>query len=171
MTEKTGINPPHKYPNEALIWSLFLGSFLPILILDQCMKIKVLELLKKGFFKEPITSFFNIVERWNRGISFGMLGEQNLSPYVFVFLTGIICLFLFVWFLKEKTPLMAVSLGLIIGGALSNAYDRLTIGAVFDFLEFHISRYYWPAFNLADSTIVLGVGLLFLKSLIKTKQE
>jgi len=170
MTEKMGIKFS-KYHTERGCWSLFLASFFPILILDQWTKTKVLELLKEGYFKDPITPFFNIVERWNRGISFGLLGEQNLSPYVFVFLTGMICLFLFVWFLKEKTSLMALSQGFIIGGALSNAYDRLTIGAVFDFLEFHVSRYYWPAFNLADSTIVLGVGLIFLKSLIKTNQE
>ena len=149
----------------------FLGSFLPVLVLDQLSKIKILELLRTGSFIDSVTSFFNIVERWNRGISFGMLGDQNLSPYLFVSLTGMICLLLFIWFLKEKTLLMAVSIGLIMGGALSNAYDRLTIGAVFDFLEFHLSHYYWPAFNLADSAIVLGVGLLFFKSLIKTKQD
>ena len=153
-----------------LVVGSILGSLL-IVGLDQWSKIWVLDLLRQGFFKEPVTSFFNVVERWNKGISFGMLGDQGLSPYFFIFLTGAICCLLFIWLLKEKTPLMAVSIGLIMGGALSNAYDRLTIGAVFDFLEFHLYQYYWPAFNLADSAIVLGVGLLFFKSLIKTKQD
>ena len=149
-------------------WTICLAVF--IVILDQLSKNWVLDLLKQGFFKDPITSFFNIVERWNRGVSFGMLGAQALSPWVFICFSLLISLFLIIWASREDNVLSRLALGCIIGGALSNSFDRFKQGAVFDFLDFHLGDYYWPAFNLADSTIVLGVGLLFLTSTLKKRE-
>lgn len=164
------LQDPNKWKNRVLFMMFFFLALF-ILGLDQGSKSWILELFKLGFFKEPITPFFNIVARWNKGVSFGLLGHHGLSPWVFIFLTLLISLGLFVWFLKERTLFMAGVIGMVLGGALSNAYDRFIRGAVFDFLEFHWEHYYWPAFNLADSVIVIGVSLLFLKSLIKTKKD
>ena len=149
---------------------VFLGG-VGIFILDQGTKYVMLSFLQQGFFQNPILSFFNLVERWNRGISFGLLGNQAFPPWSLSLVSAGVCCGLVIWSFKEHDFLNRLATALILGGALSNAYDRLTYGAVFDFLEFHLGSYYWPAFNGADSAIVLGVSLLFLKGLIKTKEE
>lgn len=141
-----------------------------IVILDQLSKNWILDLLKQGLFIDPITSFFNIVERWNKGISFGILGAQALSPWIFICFSLLVSIVLVVWSSREENSLSRLALGLIIGGALSNSFDRFKLGAVFDFLEFHLGKYYWPAFNIADSAIVLGVILLFLISVLKNRE-
>lgn len=121
-------------------------------------------------YSYEVTSFLKLVTVYNKGVSFGMLGGGMIPSWVFIIFTICVCLFLFFWLKKEqKNRLAQIALSLIIGGALSNAFDRATQGAVFDFLYFHIQEYYWPAFNLADSCIVIGVGLLFFQNLTKTK--
>lgn len=140
-----------------------------IIILDQISKNWILDLLRENFFKNPITSFFNIVERWNKGVSFGMLGGQDLSPWFFIFFSVGVSLLLMIWAFREESALCRLALGCIVGGALSNSFDRFDYGAVFDFLEFHLEKYYWPAFNVADSAIVLGVVLLFLTTALKKR--
>jgi signal peptidase II len=72
---------------------------------------------------------------------------------------------LVVWLRKAETRTLAVALGLVIGGAVGNVIDRLRFGAVFDFLDFHALGWHWPAFNLADSAISVGVGLLLIDTL------
>jgi signal peptidase II len=69
------------------------------------------------------------------------------------------------WLRRADRPLLAVALGLVIGGALGNVIDRLRLGAVADFLDFHLAGYHWPAFNLADSAITVGVIALVVPSL------
>jgi signal peptidase II len=72
---------------------------------------------------------------------------------------------LVVWLARETRMLTRLALGLVLGGAVGNAIDRLRFGAVVDFLDFHALGYHWPAFNVADSAIVIGAGLLVLESL------
>ena len=75
------------------------------------------------------------------------------------------------WLRKAETRLLAVALGIIIGGAVGNVIDRLRFGAVVDFLDFFIGKYHWPAFNVADSAIVVCVGLIVLDSFIAKREE
>jgi signal peptidase II len=136
---------------------------LAILLVDQASKAIVLALLA-----EPIrvTGFFNLVLVWNRGVSFGMLGGLGASaPWLLIGLALAVAVALTIWLWREARVLTGLALGLVIGGALGNAIDRARFGAVVDFLDFHLSGYHWPAFNVADSAIVVGAGLLVLDSL------
>lgn len=108
--------------------------------------------------------FFNLVEVWNRGVSFGMFSGAQ-SAWVLVSVAAVISLGLLWWLARAESALTALSIGLVLGGALGNVVDRLRLGAVFDFLDFHALGWHWPAFNLADSAITVGVALLLLEGL------
>lgn len=115
----------------------------------------------------PLTSVLNLVMVWNTGISFGMMNELGSGiAWVLVGLTLAIVAVLAAWLMKSKDNLQAGALGLVIGGALGNALDRVRFGAVADFFDFYVGDFHWPAFNLADSAIVIGVGLLLLHSML-----
>lgn len=113
-----------------------------------------------------LTPFANLVVVWNRGISFGMLSRhpENLA-LALVAMALVISGFLLHWLWKATHPMLAYGLGLVLGGAIGNVVDRLRYDAVFDFLDFHAFGYHWPAFNVADSAIVVGVLLLMLDSI------
>jgi signal peptidase II len=108
-----------------------------------------------------ITDFFNIVFTWNPGTSFSLfrgLGES--VPLVLIFLTGVIIGFLgWQLFARKNVGSEQVALSLIIGGALGNLIDRIRFGAVIDFLDFHAMGWHWPAFNVADIAICVGVAV------------
>lgn len=111
-----------------------------------------------------MTEFFNMVAVWNRGISFGIFSDYN-QPFMLIGLSFAIVIVLLIWLSRCQSRFIAISLGLIIGGAIGNAIDRLRFGKVFDFLDFHIMGWHWPAFNIADSTIFIGVVLLCIHSM------
>lgn len=113
------------------------------------------------FTSLELTSFFNIVMVWNTGVSFGMMGGMGKLAPLFLILVASAVTFLFtMWLIEAKTRLQRFCHALVIGGALGNIIDRARFGAVIDFLDFHIQGYHWPAFNIADSAVVTGVGLL-----------
>lgn len=119
-----------------------------------------------------VTSFFNIVMVWNRGASFGLFGTESPSTqYMLVGVAAVICLVLLLWLRKAKTAWLAVGLGAVIGGAIGNVIDRLRYGAVADFLDFHAAGYHWPAFNVADMAITVGVAMLLLDGLIGKRAD
>ncbi|NKB60572.1 MAG: signal peptidase II [Alphaproteobacteria bacterium] len=119
-----------------------------------------------------VTSFFNLVLVGNRGVSFGLFSSDAawVQPAFAVFAAGVSG-FLGVWLHRAENRLLAVSLGGVIGGALGNAVDRLWHGAVIDFLDFHATGYHWPAFNIADSAITVGVVLIILEGLFVDRKE
>lgn len=118
-----------------------------------------------------ITPFLNLVMVWNKGISFGMLAEQDV-PYALIALSTVIIILLSGWLWRTSSPFVAAALGMVIGGATGNIVDRLRFGAVADFFDFHIASYHWPAFNIADSAIFIGVVLLCVHSMfIEPKQK
>ena len=101
---------------------------------------------------------FNLVLTFNQGVSFGLFsGEASWQPYLLSALALAISIGLFVWLAKQPSRHLAIAVGLIVGGAVGNIIDRLRISAVVDFLDFHWGDWHWPAFNLADSAITLGV--------------
>jgi len=108
---------------------------------------------------------FDLTLAWNRGVSFGMFGGGDVSPLVFFAIALAICAFLAWQMAKSETALLAAGYGLIVGGALGNALDRLIHGAVVDFLSVHWRGWAFPVFNIADAAITLGVILVIIDSL------
>lgn len=133
-----------------------------VLLADQISKAFFLDYVAR--FDPPVVvvaPFFNLVQVWNTGVSFGLFQEDSaLRSWTLIGVAIAVLIWLLVWLWRAQTALVAVGLGGIIGGAIGNIIDRLRFGAVFDFLDFHAFGWHWPAFNLADSAIVVGVGLL-----------
>jgi signal peptidase II len=136
--------------------------------LDQASKLWVLfvvDLPARGIVR--LTPFLDLVLTWNTGISYGLFRQEGpLGQAVLLALKAIAVVLLWIWLARTSSRLAAVSLGLIIGGAIGNAIDRFVYGAVADFVLFHVTTanftFNWYVFNLADVAIVAGViGLLF----------
>ncbi|MBX9947136.1 MAG: signal peptidase II [Reyranella sp.] len=143
------------------------------LVADQVSKELLLGyLLKVGAVVSVIDGFFRLVVVWNRGVSFGMLGgDRALPPWVLSAVAIAVCIALFIWLRRIERPLGGWGIGLVIGGAIGNVIDRARWGAVFDFADFHIGQWHWPAFNVADSAIVVGVGLMLIDSFIGERRR
>ncbi len=134
-----------------------------VLAADQASKAWLLDWLPAQGGAVEILPVFNLVMAWNPGVSFGQF--QHLPVWLLVaFAFGISALLLF-WLRRAESRGIAIAIGLILGGAIGNAIDRLRFGAVFDFLDWHIGDWHWPAFNIADTGISLGVVLLLFESL------
>ena len=111
--------------------------------------------------------YFNVVRAWNTGVSFSMFNDYgNIGAYALSGIAIAVVLALLNWLRTEKSRLVQVALGMIMGGAIGNVIDRLRFGAVFDFLDFHIGDSHWPAFNVADSFICIGAGLVILSAIV-----
>lgn len=137
-----------------------------IIALDQASKIWVLSTISatKPFIE--VTSFLNIVLVWNRGISFGVLNrESTWQPWVLVGLAVAIVIGLLIWVRKIETRMLVVAIALIVGGAIGNVIDRVRLGAVVDFVDFHVSGWHFATFNVADAAITFGVVFLLFDSL------
>jgi len=117
-----------------------------------------------------LTPFFNLVMVWNRGITFGLFGDAHWGRWAFAVVALVIVGVLISWLSRPSHRSTAIALGLVIGGAIGNVIDRVRWGAVADFLDFHVAGWHWPAFNVADSAIVIGVGLLLLEALFSRKE-
>lgn len=140
--------------------------FAALLVLDQASKQAVLATFREGGVV-PLTPFFNLVLVWNPGVSFGMLsGLGDAQPALLAAVTVAIAVLLLVWLQHEERRLPRTALVLVLSGAIGNLIDRVRFGAVVDFLDFHWAGYHWPAFNVADSAIVIGAGLLLLDGLV-----
>ena len=137
-----------------------------VLIIDQLTKWWILDQVMQPPRVIEVTPFFNLVMAWNRGVSFGMFAYvADIIPYVLSLLALAVVFLLVRWLLKVDRVWPAAALGMVIGGAIGNVIDRLRFGAVADFLDFHAGGYHWPAFNVADSGIVVGVALLLIDGL------
>ena len=137
-----------------------------IVIADQVIKWWAIGALGDDPHGVEILPFFNLVLVWNRGISFGMFGGGALPPWLLGAVALAVTLALVIWLRRVETRLLAATIGLVIGGALGNVIDRFRFGAVADFLDFHWGGYHWPAFNLADAAISIGVVILLLDALL-----
>ncbi|MBL0318850.1 MAG: signal peptidase II [Alphaproteobacteria bacterium] len=140
---------------------------LVVLILDQWTKHLIVTSAVNEVTFMPIMRMFNLVLVHNRGISFGMFSDLHRSEFIFTAIACLISVTLLVWVRKSALLIMPVGTGLIIGGAFGNVVDRLRYGYVIDFLDFHLGEYHWPAFNVADSVIFIGVTLLCFGSVLE----
>jgi signal peptidase II len=158
-----------------------------ILILDQLSKWGILEfVIRKEIqpntnplgFVDWITSapprypfasvellpFFNLTMVWNEGVSFGMF--QGSGIWILSGLALLIAGLFSVWLLRAKGWVQAIALGMVIGGAIGNVIDRFRFGAVADFFDFHVMGWHYPAFNVADCGIVVGIALLLFDGIV-----
>jgi signal peptidase II len=141
-------------------------------IFDQTSKAAILgHFAGNGFERERLTSFFNLVLIYNRGVSFGLFNAgagsgAGINALLFSLAAAAVVAGLVYWLSRVSSSLLVVAIGLIIGGAAGNVADRIRLGAVVDFLDFHIGSWHWPAFNLADSAICVGVAAMLLDGLL-----
>ncbi len=115
-----------------------------------------------------VTSFFNLSMVWNTGISFGFLGEDMLGDYADLVLTVAslaIAGGFFFWMMRSLVVVEIIALSMVVGGALGNVIDRVRFGAVVDYLDFYWGDTHFPAFNVADAAISVGVAILLIHSL------
>jgi len=139
-----------------------------IVLADQLVKWVVLSQLRPG---EPIavTGFFNLVLVFNRGAAFSFLADAPGWQRPFFIAVALIAAAIVSWMLWRYPArrLLCAGLALILGGALGNLWDRVAYGHVVDFLDFHAMGWHWPAFNIADSAISVGAGLLIAESFLR----
>lgn len=137
-----------------------------VILLDQASKWLMLEQVMRPPRVIEVTPFFNLVYAWNRGVSFGLFDEVSAwNNWALPAIALAVCAVLAFWLARAQHWLLSLGLGMIIGGAIGNVVDRVRFGAVFDFLDVHAGGWHWPAFNVADSSITVGVTLLILDSL------
>ena len=142
-----------------------------VIILDQATKWWVVTIFMDPPRVVDVWPFFNVVMVWNRGVTFGFLGDTPFwGRWAFIGLSLAIVAILLLWLRRLESRWRIAAIGLIIGGALGNVIDRVHYGAVADFLDFHVAGYHWPAFNFADAAITLGVTIMFIDALFKPKE-
>jgi signal peptidase II len=150
-----------------------MGLVVATVLVDQFSKELLLRyLLKVGAILPVFDDLFRLVIVWNPGVSFGFLGgDRALPPWILSVVAIVVCIGLLLWLRRIDRPLVGWGIGLVMGGAIGNVIDRARWGAVFDFADFHVGQWHWPAFNVADSAIVVGVGLMLMDSLISEKRR
>jgi signal peptidase II len=143
-----------------------------VMVLDVYSKHLVQQFFQYGEHL-PITSFFDLVRFHNEGAAFSFLAAQGGWQRLFFSAVALVASAVMIYLIRkhQTQKLFCFALALVLGGALGNLYDRLSLGYVVDFLLFHYHgyQYYWPAFNVADSAISLGVILLLWDGISTTK--
>lgn len=142
-----------------------------VVLLDQVSKAAVLRELGLNQVTTVIKGFFNLVHVHNPGGAFGLMA--GMSPvfrsalFVVVSAVAIGVILYFYHTTPANRPWLATGFALILGGAVGNLIDRVRMGSVVDFLDFYLGRWHWPAFNIADSAITIGVGIFLLHLFLK----
>lgn len=143
---------------------------LGVIFLDRAAKLAIIQTLRLGQGIPVIPGFFDVVFVLNPGAAFGFLAtlsDQVRNPlFILVSILAVILILFYHTRYLRSHRLVSVALGLILGGAIGNLIDRLRYGMVVDFLDVHVGPYHWPAFNVADSAISVGVGLMILDMLL-----
>ncbi len=148
---------------------------LAVLTTDRLTKSLVERLTPSGWQRTIIPGFFNLVHTRNPGIAFGLLADSHM-PGIRLALVGLslVAAGVMAWLLlagRAGGARSRIGIALILGGAAGNLFDRLLDGGVVDFLLFYVRGYEWPAFNVADSAIVIGAGLVLLELLFAHHPE
>lgn len=143
---------------------LFLWVAAGVLLLDQVSKAVVSSSLKMHEVRPIIQGLFNLTLIHNTGAAFGLLaGQVSAARTIFFLLVSFLAVAVVLWLAMRLDPeqkVETVALSLILGGALGNVVDRIRLGKVVDFIDLHYGRYHWPAFNVADAAISIGVAVL-----------
>ena len=156
-------------PGPTLRLALTLAAI--VLVLDQASKWVILTQVMDPPRVVEVTGFFNLILPYTTGVSFGRVGGAAAAwkPWALGGLALAVSAGLLYWLARQPERLLGVAVGLIVGGALGNALDRAHQPGVVDFLDFHLAGWHWPAFNLADSSIFLGVAILVFDGLFRER--
>ena len=142
-----------------------------VLILDQLTKLWIIKNLPLYHSITVIPGFFNITHILNPGGAFGFMAHQSshFRNVLFLLASSIAICFIYFFYnnVSKTQPLLASGLALILGGAVGNLIDRIRFGKVIDFLDFYIGNHHWPAFNVADSAITVGITVFVFHLLFK----
>ncbi|MFP4314059.1 MAG: signal peptidase II [Alphaproteobacteria bacterium] len=183
-----------KSPRKAKLWSAYFFVIAVVIFFDQLTKWMVMEMImrpaqdggmplsftewlldapsKLSFMSFEVLPFYNIVMVWNYGVSFGILNNNSAdNALILIVLAALISFFLLIWMLDSKSKYVGMALALAVGGAIGNIIDRARFGAVIDYIDIHVAGYHWPAFNIADSCVVLGIGFVIIHSLFFEKKS
>ena len=139
-----------------MVWVALIA--VAIAVLDQVSKWLIVRSISPEETRVVISGFFSLVNWRNTGAAWGIFQHYNLLLTAVSVLTVLV-----LWWFRHSFPLKhpaaRLALGLIAGGIIGNVIDRVRLGSVVDFLSFYVGPYHWPAFNVADSSICIGVGL------------
>lgn len=139
-----------------------------VVVVDQASKALVLYLLAPGEIVPLISGLFNLTLTFNKGIAFGMLADfPDFWRQTLISLATVIALATIIYFLRKQyrnDSIARIALAMIIGGAVGNMIDRFRLGQVVDFIDVYWSTHHWPAFNVADSAVCVGVFILLFRS-------
>ncbi|MEK6731430.1 MAG: signal peptidase II [Pseudomonadota bacterium] len=141
---------------------LFISAF--VLVLDQWTKLIALKYLDM-YIARPIMPFLNFTLAYNTGAAFSFLdAASGWQRWLFIGIALSVAVLALIWLLRSHNNehLLPVALALIMGGAVSNVLDRIRLGSVVDFIDVYVKTWHWPAFNVADSAICIGVFILLL---------
>jgi len=156
----------HTLPKKS---SIILAIFL--FLADQITKFLVLKNIAYGE-NVVIAPCLNFALTFNAGVTFGLLkAHSNLHLILLVMGVCLVSCFVIVWWYKSENMLQRFATSMILAGAMGNLVDRLRFHKVVDFIDFHLMGYHWYTFNVADASIVLGVGLLLLDSFFYAKKS
>jgi signal peptidase II len=147
-------------------YRILCGTALLVVLLDQLTKWIVVATIPEYRTVTVIPGFFDLVNIRNRGAAFGFLNRSDIEWQFWLFLVATVMAAWAIFTLARPlrdAPWTNAGLGLILGGALGNLVDRLRLGAVVDFLDFHVNAWHWPAFNLADTVICCGACFVCLR--------
>lgn len=152
-----------------LRWLLLSGV---VVVLDQITKYAAVAALA-GRPPVAVTDFFNLVLVYNRGAAFSFLAGAGGWQREFFIVIAVAAALWIIYLLRRhaQQTLFCVALALVLGGAIGNVIDRVLVGAVVDFLDFHAYGWHWPAFNVADSAITCGAALLIWDGLRGSRKE
>ncbi len=138
-----------------------------IIVLHQLAQTVVYDMIEAHGGQLKVLPFFNLVEVWNSGISFGMFRNLAYGQWILSAVSAVITLVMLGLLWRAHSSWVASALSLIIGGAIGNLIDRIRFGAVADYLDFHAFGYHWPAFNVTDMAICAGVFFLVADGLLR----
>ena len=138
-----------------------------IACLDHATKLAILYYLSFKNYNFEVFPFLNFILVFNPGISFGFLGDGGETQRILLTMfASVVALALTFWAIISDKASIKISLAMIAGGAVGNAIDRVLYGAVVDFIDFHYKNFHWPAFNIADAAITIGVAIVIIDGLL-----
>jgi signal peptidase II len=150
------------------VWYYILALF--VIFIDQWTKWLIVKYMELGQSIPVIETFFYLTSHRNRGAAWGMLQGQMWFFYIITVIVIGAVIYYMQRYAKEQ-PLLGLSLGFILGGAIGNFIDRLLRKEVVDFIDVYIFSYNYPIFNIADSALVIGVGMIMILTFLEGKQE